>query len=104
MFLNLFEKPQNPNIDDSFSRGFIYIDKVVEMNLRTLATNIKKAINTIYNVASSEFTNVKELTKFLKEYLSTYSAKIKNIKVTYGLEIEGDVTHYLNAIIKACKN
>ncbi|MGJ8736195.1 SDR family oxidoreductase [Zobellia laminariae] len=92
------------NGDGSFSRDFTYIDNVVEMNIRALLTDNKDAVNTVYNVAYGERTDLKELVELLKQYLSTYDSKIGDIQVTYGPERQGDVPHSLASIDKARKN
>ena len=92
------------NGDGSFSRDFTYIDNVVEMNIRALLTDNKDAVNTVYNVAYGERTDLKELVELLKQYLSTYDSKIGGIQVTYGPERQGDVPHSLASIDKARKN
>ena len=89
------------NGDGTFSRDFTYIDNVVQMNLRCLATNNKEALNTVYNVAYGERTDLNELTQLLKEYLSEYDEKIKNIEIKYGPQRKGDVPHSLASIEKA---
>ncbi|PKA96783.1 UDP-N-acetylglucosamine 4-epimerase [Flavobacteriaceae bacterium MAR_2009_75] len=89
------------NGDGSFSRDFTYIDNVIEMNLRALMTDNKEAINTVYNVAYGERTNLKELVTFLKEYLGAYDSKIMEVDAVYGPERKGDVPHSLASIEKA---
>ncbi|ASV28838.1 SDR family oxidoreductase [Maribacter cobaltidurans] len=89
------------NGDGSFSRDFTYIDNVIQMNIRAmLATNLE-ALNTVYNVAYGERTDLKELVALLKEYLSTYDAEIKNVETIYGPQRKGDVPHSLASIDKA---
>lgn len=89
------------NGDGSFSRDFTYIDNVIEANIRSLNVKNKEALNTVYNVAYGERTNLKELIYLLKEYLSDFDESIKNINVVYGPEREGDVPHSLASIEKA---
>ncbi|WP_209399723.1 SDR family oxidoreductase [Pseudozobellia sp. WGM2] len=89
------------NGDGSFSRDFTYIDNVIEMNLRALMTDNKEAINTVYNVAYGERTNLKELVTLLKEYLRAYDSKIMEVDAVYGPERKGDVPHSLASIEKA---
>ena len=89
------------NGDGTFSRDFTYIDNVIEMNLRALMTDNKEAINTVYNVAYGERTNLKELVTFLKEYLGAYDSKIMEVEAVYGPERKGDVPHSLASIDKA---
>lgn len=89
------------NGDGTFSRDFTYIDNVVQMNIRALLTDNKDAINTVYNVAYGERTDLNELVGFLKTYLSEYDAEIGSISITYGPERQGDVPHSLASIEKA---
>jgi len=89
------------NGDGSYSRDFTYIDNVIEMNVRALMTQNKEALNTVYNVAYGERTDLNELTALLKEYLSAYDADIANVAITNGPERQGDVPHSLASIEKA---
>ncbi|TLF44557.1 SDR family oxidoreductase [Maribacter aurantiacus] len=89
------------NGDGSFSRDFTYIDNVVQMNIRAILGTKPEAINTVYNVAFGERTDLKELVSLLKEYLSDYDAEIKNVETIYGPERKGDVPHSLASIDKA---
>ncbi|WP_047414419.1 SDR family oxidoreductase [Cellulophaga sp. Hel_I_12] len=89
------------NGDGSYSRDFTYIDNVIEMNVRALLTQNKEALNTVYNVAYGERTDLNELTALLKEYLSAYDAAIANIAIVNGPERQGDVPHSLASIEKA---
>ncbi len=89
------------NGDGSFSRDFTYIDNVVEANIRALTTDNKRALNTVYNVAIGQRTDLNELVNVLKEYLSDFDSEIKKIDITYGPERVGDVPHSLASIEKA---
>ncbi|WP_010517334.1 SDR family oxidoreductase [Croceivirga radicis] len=89
------------NGDGSFSRDFTYIDNVIEMNVRALTSNNKEAVNTIYNVAFGERTNLNELVGLLKEFLGEFDAPIKQIEPKYGPNRQGDVPHSLASIEKA---
>lgn len=89
------------NGDGSYSRDFTYIDNVIQMNLRAISSNNKEAINTVYNVAYGERTNLKELVSLLKEYLSAYDSKIAHVDIKYGPNRQGDVPHSLASIEKA---
>ncbi|WP_077402313.1 SDR family oxidoreductase [Cellulophaga omnivescoria] len=104
-FVMQFMAHESPTIngDGSFSRDFTYIDNVIEMNIRALTTNNKEALNTIYNVAYGERTNLNELVNILRDYLSEFDPKIKNIEVNYGTTRQGDVPHSLASIKKAEK-
>ncbi len=104
-FVLQFMAHESPTIngDGSFSRDFTYIDNVIEMNIRALTTKNKEAINTIYNVAYGERTNLNELISLLKENLSKFDSEINNININYGATRKGDVPHSLASIDKAKK-
>jgi UDP-N-acetylglucosamine 4-epimerase len=89
------------NGDGTYSRDFTYIDNVIQMNVRALVTENQDALNTVYNVAFGERTDLNELTQLLKEYLSAYDGKIAGIENTYGPTRAGDVPHSLASIDKA---
>ncbi len=96
-------KHESPTIngDGSFSRDFTYIDNVVQMNTRAMMADNKKALNTVYNVAFGERTDLNELVNLLKEYLSEFDPEISKVEVIYGPERQGDVPHSLASIEKA---
>ena len=73
------------------------------MNLLAMTTVNKKAINQIFNTACGQRTNLNELVKILKKYLSKYDKKISKIKPIYGPNREGDIPHSLASIDKAKK-
>jgi len=91
------------NGDGSYSRDFTYIDNVIQMNIRAIVTQDKKALNTVYNVAYGERTKLNELVTLLKKYLSTFDKKIAHIEVKHGPERLGDVPHSLASVEKAKK-
>ena len=91
------------NGDGSFSRDFTYIDNVIEMNIRAMLATNTEALNTVYNVACAERTNLNELVSILKEELSSFDKEIAKIPVHYGPEREGDVPHSEASIDKAIK-
>ena len=91
------------NGDGSFSRDFTYIDNVIEMNVRSMLTDKIEAVNTVYNVAYGERTDLNELVALLKKHLSDYDAKIANVAIIYGPNRQGDVPHSLASIEKAKK-
>lgn len=102
MQLMRYESP-TINGDGSYSRDFTYIDNVLEMNLRAMITDNKEAVNTVYNVAYGERTDLNELVGLLKEYLSAFDKKIAEIPVVFGPNRQGDVPHSLASIEKAKK-
>ncbi|PIB25518.1 Vi polysaccharide biosynthesis protein VipB/TviC [Maribacter sp. 4U21] len=91
------------NGDGSFSRDFTYIDNVIQMNVRAMTTTNPETVNTVYNTAYGERTDLKELVALLKEYLSSYDSKIAGIETIYGPQRAGDVPHSLASIDKAKK-
>ena len=92
------------NGDGEYSRGFTYIDNVIQANLKAIEANRQEAMNTVYNVAYGERTTLNQLVSYLKEYLSDFDPDIANIKVTHGDYREGDIPHSLASIDKAKKN
>lgn len=91
------------NGDGTHSRDFTYIDNVLEMNLRAMASENPQAVNTVFNVAYGERTDLNELVALLKEYLSAFDPEIAKIDVAYGPARLGDVPHSLASIAKAKK-
>ena len=91
------------NGDGNFSRDFTYIDNVIQANLLSIVTSDKKAINTVYNVAYGERTTLNDLMGYLKKYLSEFDLSIKDIKVIYGPNREGDIPHSHASVEKAKK-
>lgn len=102
-FVMQFMNYESPviNGDGSFSRDFTYIDNVIQMNLCAILSHNEEAYNTVYNTAFGERTTLVELTSLLKEYLSEYDKKIKDIAIEFGPERKGDVPHSLASIDKA---
>ena len=91
------------NGDGSYSRDFTYIDNVIQMNLRAIVSNNPEAVNTVYNVAYGERTNLNELVSLLKKYLAEFDPKIAQVETSYGPKRQGDVPHSLASIDKAKK-
>jgi len=89
------------NGDGEYSRDFTYIKNVIQINLLALTTDNPDAINTVYNTAFGEKTNLNQLFEYLKEYLSIYDPKITDIKTIYGPNRIGDIPHSLASIEKA---
>ena len=89
------------NGDGSFSRDFTYIDNVIQMNELAILSKNEEAINTVYNTAFGESTNLNEVVALLKEYLSVYDEKIAAIPIIYGQNRVGDIPHSLASIEKA---
>jgi UDP-N-acetylglucosamine 4-epimerase len=93
---------QSPTIngDGNYSRDFTYIDNVIQANLLSIIAD-KKAVNTVYNVAYGDRNTLNDLMNYLKEYLSEYNPKIKDVVVTYGENRVGDIPHSHASVAKA---
>ncbi|MEX0314188.1 MAG: SDR family oxidoreductase [Allomuricauda sp.] len=89
------------NGDGTYSRDFTYIDNVVQMNIRAIITTNPESVNTVYNVAYGERTDLNELVGSLKKHLSAFDSKIGAVQVNYGPNRKGDVPHSLASIDKA---
>ena len=89
------------NGDGSYSRDFTYVENVVQINIRAMLTENVAALNTVFNVAYGERTNLLSLVDILKEGLSQYDEKIRSIDVKFGSLRAGDVPHSLASIEKA---
>ena len=104
-FVSQLMRGESPviNGDGNFSRDFTYIDNVIQANLLSIVSSDKKAINTVYNVAYGERTTLNDLMGYLKKYLSEFDLSIKDIKVIYGPNREGDIPHSHASVEKAKK-
>lgn len=94
------EKP-TINGNGDYSRDFTYIDNVIQMNELAMLTTNPLAINTVYNTAVGDRTNLNELLSYLKEYLTAYDPNIAGLETIYGPERNGDIPHSLASIQKA---
>jgi UDP-N-acetylglucosamine 4-epimerase len=104
-FVKQLIQHQSPVIhgDGSYSRDFTYIENVILMNLLALETTNKQALNQVYNVACGQQTTLNQLAQYLKDLLSEYDPKIKDIPFAYGPSRNGDIPHSLASIEKAQK-
>ena len=102
-FVMQFMNYESPviNGDGMHSRDFTYIDNVIQMNELAMTTTNSEAINTVYNTAFGDRTTLTQLTHFLKEYLTTFDAKIADVEVLHGPNRAGDIPHSLASIEKA---
>lgn len=91
------------NGDGTFSRDFTYIDNVIKMNILTLTTENKGALNQIYNTAVGDRTTLVQLIHSLKKYLSKFDPAIANVKEIHGPNRLGDIPHSQASIDKAVK-
>ena len=102
-FVMQFMKHESPviNGDGSFSRDFTYIDNVIQANLLAMLTEDVDALNTVYNVAYGDRTDLNTLTQGLRKELAQYDVEIGNVAIIHGKERQGDVAHSLASIEKA---
>ena len=89
------------NGDGNYSRDFTYIDNVIQVNLLSLVTTNKKAINTVYNVAYGDRNTLNELIFYLKKCLSEFDSEVKGVKVIHGPNRIGDIPHSHASVEKA---
>lgn len=87
-----------------YSRDFTYIDNVIQMNELAMTTGNLSGINTVYNTAVGDRTNLNELVGYLKEFLSEYDSEIANVEIVHGPNRAGDIPHSLASIEKAKTN
>lgn len=90
------------NGDGNYSRDFTYIDNVIQANILSLLAD-KKAVNTVYNVAYGDRNTLNDLMGYLKEFLSEFNPKIKEVQIVYGPNRQGDIPHSHASVEKAKK-
>ncbi len=102
-FIGLLMDKKAPviNGDGTHSRDFTYIDNVIQINQLAALTENKEALNTVYNVACGENTDLNRMVGDLTKFLSEYDKDIAEVKATHGPERKGDVKHSLADISKA---
>lgn len=102
-FVGQFMKGESPTIngDGTYSRDFTYIDNVIQANILALLADNPKAVNTVYNVAYGDRNTLNDLVRYLKEYLSEFDEKIKDIEIKHGPNRAGDIPHSLASVDKA---
>lgn len=105
-FVKQFMNHESPiiNGDGNYSRDFTYIENVIQMNELAMTCQNPEAINTVYNTAFGDRNTLNDLVKYLKEYLSDFDPKIKDVPVIYGENRLGDIPHSLASIEKAKRN
>ncbi len=89
------------NGDGTYSRDFTYIDNVIQANEKAMLIDHPDAVNTVFNIAYGDRTDLNMLIDLLKESLSKYDSEISKLKTTYGSLRVGDVPHSLASIEKA---
>ena len=90
------------NGDGNYTRDFTYIDNVIQANVLSLLAD-KKAVNTVYNVAYGDRNTLNDLMGYLKEFLSEFNPKIKEVQIAYGPNRQGDIPHSHANVDKAKK-
>lgn len=109
LFVMQLMKHESPviNGDGFYSRDFTYIDNVIQVNQLAAITPTERVYKAddskhqVFNVAFGERTNLNELVEILKENLSLFDAKIKDIEILHGPNRAGDIPHSLASIEKA---
>ena len=91
------------NGDGNYSRDFTYIDNIIQINELAITTSNINAVNTVYNAAVGDRTNLNQLVDYLKEFLSNFDSEISKVKVINGPNRVGDIPHSLASIDKAKK-
>jgi UDP-N-acetylglucosamine 4-epimerase len=89
------------NGDGNYSRDFTYIDNVIQMNELAMTTQNPDAVNTVFNTAYGDRNTLNDLVAYLKEFLSAYDKRIKEVEIVYGPNRAGDIPHSLASIDKA---
>lgn len=103
LFTKLLINHESPIINGTGenSRDFTYIDNVIQMNERAMFTENLAAVNTVYNTAVGDRTNLNELVNYIKEFLTSYDTEIENVEIKYGPNRVGDIPHSLASVDKA---
>lgn len=91
------------NGDGSYSRDFTYIDNVIQLNILAISTEDESALNQVYNTAVGDRTTLIELVNLLKNILSAFDLKVKDVEIIHGPNRDGDIPHSLASIEKAKK-
>ncbi|MFA8300210.1 MAG: SDR family oxidoreductase [Hyphomicrobiales bacterium] len=102
-FVSFLLKGDSPMIngDGEYSRDFTFVENVIMANQLAATVDNHEAVNTVYNVACEQRTNLNQLVDYLKEGLSEFDPTIKNIEPTHGSNRVGDIPHSLASVQKA---
>lgn len=105
-FIQALMKYESPVIhgNGEQTRDFTYIDNVIQANICAAIASNPDSLNTVYNVAFGESTDLNTLVTELKTLLSAFDPKIAEVEVKHGPERVGDVRHSLADITKAKKS
>lgn len=91
------------NGDGRYSRDFTYVDNVVQANQLAALAEDETAVNTVYNIACGERTNLTELFYAVRDNLARFDSGVAKIEPVYGSVRAGDIPHSLADIAKAVK-
>ncbi len=102
-FISQLVKYDSPVIhgDGSNSRDFTYIKNVIQMNHLAATTTNPAALGQVFNTAVGDRADLNELVNILKEQLSKFDPKIKDVEIKYAPSRHGDIPHSLASIDKA---
>lgn len=79
--------------DGGQTRDFCHIDNVVQANLRAALVRDESALNTQYNIANGECTDLNALFATLCEELGLFFPAVKGREVVHGDVRTGDIRH-----------
>lgn len=101
-FIHSFLEGKAPVIfgDGTQSRDFTYIGNVIKANQLAISTQDKSTLNTIYNVAYGESTDLNHLLTLIKEILSQNGTNVDKIQPIYEKARLGDIKQSLASIDK----
>lgn len=93
IFMDKLFKGESPTIfgDGSATRDFIYVEDIVEANIKALHRGSKE----VFNIGTGKATSIKELFYLMKEIMDV------DLEVKYGEEREGDIKNSFFNINKA---
>ncbi|MCF6460854.1 NAD-dependent epimerase/dehydratase family protein [Clostridium sp. Cult3] len=93
IFMDKLFRGESPTIfgDGSATRDFIYVEDIVEANIKALHKGNKE----VFNIGTGKATSIKELFYLMKEIMDV------DIEVKYGEEREGDIKNSFFNINKA---
>lgn len=102
-FIKSFISGKSPVIygDGTQARDFTYVRNVIHANNLAATATSGEALNTVYNVAFGESTDLNELVKLLQELLGAFDSSVRKIKIKYEPARAGDIKFSLASIEKA---
>lgn len=102
-FISALMRHESPVIygDGSCSRDFTYIDNVLQANQLALLADDPAALDQVYNVAYGEQTDLLQLFRLIREFLSEYDPEVSRIEPRFAANRQGDIPHSLADISRA---